>query len=163
MALSKSGYAQTNFTQMFQYTFNLWFANIDQLLFTLFVEMIRLLLLSQAEVLAEQEELVSIRNELQKRIETEREEIERLKAEVAEAQHKHHSRTSSVDSFEESLMSADSSSSESVSFYRIGSSWWCIVYTAWGIIDLLKSSLSDKLRGLQKLLFDKHGMHCVSL
>ena len=81
--------------------------------------MIRLLLLSQAEVLAEQEELVTIRNELQKRIETEREEIERLKAEVAEAQHKHHSRTSSVDSFEESLMSADSSSSESVSFIEL--------------------------------------------
>ncbi|XP_072020252.1 LOW QUALITY PROTEIN: uncharacterized protein [Amphiura filiformis] len=77
------------------------------------MEMIRLLLLSQAEVFAEQEELTAIRNELQKRIESERQEIERLKQEVAEAQNKRLSRSSSIDSFEESLVSVDSSSSES--------------------------------------------------
>ena len=78
--------------------------------------MIRLLLLSQAEVFAEQEELTTIRNELQKRIENERVEIERLKQEVAAAQNKRLSCTSSIDSFEESLVEVDSSSSESVSF-----------------------------------------------
>ena len=84
--------------------------------------MIRLLLLSQAEVFAETEELVHIRNELQKRIESERQEMERLKANLGESKHKGrgHSRSSSIDSYEEGLVSPDdSSSSGSVSFYVI--------------------------------------------
>ncbi|XP_071788943.1 uncharacterized protein [Asterias amurensis] len=71
------------------------------------LEMIRLLLLSQAEVMAEQEELQSIHNELLKRVEAERQEVLRLKAEICEA-HSHHCRTYPMDSTD-SLMSSDSS------------------------------------------------------
>ncbi|XP_038058357.1 ralA-binding protein 1-like isoform X2 [Patiria miniata] len=72
------------------------------------LEMIRLLLLSQAEVLAEQEELQAIHTELLKRIEAEKQEVARLKEEIAEAHSQAHHRSYSVDSTD-SLMSSESS------------------------------------------------------
>lgn len=76
--------------------------------------MMKLLLLSQAEVVAEHDELMNIRNELQKRIEAERQEIAKLQSVISEAKQSARRRGASVDSLDSSV--ASESSSESVSF-----------------------------------------------
>ena len=81
--------------------------------------MMKLLLLSQAEVVAEKEELMNIRRELQKRLEAERTEIARLQSAISEAKQAARRRGASVDSIDSSV--ASESSSESVSFTMLKS------------------------------------------
>ena len=76
--------------------------------------MMKLLLLSQAEVVAEKEQLMNIRLEIQKRLEAERAEIARLQSAISEAKQAARRRGASVDSIDSSV--ASESSSESVSF-----------------------------------------------
>ncbi|XP_071508530.1 uncharacterized protein [Diadema antillarum] len=74
--------------------------------------MVKLLLLSQAEVVAEKEELMNIRNDLQKRIEAEQQEIARLQSAITEAKQAARRRGASVDSIDSSAASESSSESE---------------------------------------------------
>ncbi|XP_041459043.1 ralA-binding protein 1-like isoform X2 [Lytechinus variegatus] len=76
------------------------------------LEMMKLLLLSQAEVVAEHDELMNIRNELQKRIEAERQEIANLQSAIIEAKQAARRRGASVDSIDSSVASESSSESE---------------------------------------------------
>ncbi|XP_011664018.1 ralA-binding protein 1 isoform X2 [Strongylocentrotus purpuratus] len=76
------------------------------------LEMMKLLLLSQAEVVAEHDELMNIRNELQKRIEAERQEIAKLQSVISEAKQSARRRGASVDSLDSSVASESSSESE---------------------------------------------------
>ncbi|XP_072173548.1 ralA-binding protein 1-like [Diadema setosum] len=76
------------------------------------LEMVKLLLLSQAEVVAEKEELMNIRNDLQKRIEAEQQEIARLQSAITEAKQAARRRGASVDSIDSSAASESSSESE---------------------------------------------------
>ena len=78
--------------------------------------MMKLLLLSQAEVVAEKEQLMNIRLEIQKRLEAERAEIARLQSAISEAKQAARRRGASVDSIDSSV--ASESSSESVSFTK---------------------------------------------